>query len=91
MSEGLDSGFRDQDVDLAFYGIQSDGVVCCVWSEDCDGVAGREGVDGGFVGVGVDFVVCGEGGEGCVEAIVELCDVFVQMLTWKSGQLVLRF
>ncbi len=57
MGEGLDGGFRDQDVVFSLDGVERDRVVCCVWCEDCDGGAGGEGVDCGFVGGGVDFVV----------------------------------
>ena len=38
--EVLDRGFRDKDVDAAAYGVESDGVVCCVGCKDRDGVAG---------------------------------------------------
>lgn len=55
--EGFYCGFSYEDVDAALDGVERDGVVCCVGSEDCDSGAGREGVDRGFVGVGVDFVV----------------------------------
>jgi hypothetical protein len=59
--------------------------VCGVGREDCDGVAGRQCIDRGFVRVGVHLVVCGVGLEGGVETVVELCDVFTQMLAWKSS------
>lgn len=61
MREGLDSGLGYQDVDLAFDCVEGDGVVCCVWGEDCYCVAGGEGVDGCFVAFGIDFVVGGVG------------------------------
>ena len=85
--EGLDGGFGDQHMDLAFYGVEGDRVVRCVWREDRDCVAGGERVDGGLVGIGVDFVVGWVGGEGCVEAVVELRDVFMQMFACESRQL----
>jgi hypothetical protein len=47
-------------VDFAFNGVERNWVMGGVGSEDCDGIAGGEGVDGGFVGIGVGFVVCGE-------------------------------
>jgi hypothetical protein len=59
--------------------------VCGVGREDCDGVAGRQCIDRGFVGVGVHLVVCGVGLEGGVETVVELCDILMQMLAWKSS------
>ena len=54
----------------------------CVWREDRDGVAGGEGVDCGLVGMGVDGVVGGVRGEGCVEVVVELGYVFVEVFAW---------
>ena len=80
--EGLDGRFGDQDVDLAFDGVQGYGVVRCVWGEDGDGVAGGEGVDGGFVGGGVGLAVGGVGFEGGVEAVVEVGDVLCEMFAW---------
>lgn len=80
----LDGRLGDEDVDAALDGVQRDGVVRGIRGEDGDGVAGLEQVDGGLVGVGVDLVVGGEGVEGGVEVVVDLGDVFVEMLayTW---------
>lgn len=77
--EGFDRGFGNEDVDLALDGVEGYRVVRCVWGEDCDGVAGGEGVDGGFVGGGVGLAVCGVGFEGGVEAVVEVGDVLCEM------------
>jgi len=79
----LDGGFGDEDVDFALDGVEGDGVVRCVWGEDCDGGAWWEGVDCGFVGGGVDAVFCGVGVERGVELVVDVCDVFGEMFTWK--------
>lgn len=59
--EEFDCRFGDHDVDSSLDGIESNGVVGGVWGEDCDGIAGFEGVDGGLVGVGIFCVVGGEG------------------------------
>lgn len=68
--EEFDCRFGDYDVDFLFDGIESNGVVGGVWGEDCDGIVGFEGVDGGFVGVGIFCVVGGEGFEWGVKVIV---------------------
>ena len=75
-------GFGYQDVDFSFDCVEGDGVVGCVWREDRDGVAGGERVDCGLVGMGVDGVVGGVRGEGCVEVVVELGYVFVEVFAW---------
>jgi hypothetical protein len=77
-------GLGDQDVDFALDGVEGYRVVGCVWREDCYCVAGGEGVDCGFVGVWVAGGVGGVGGEGCVEIVVELGDVLVQVFTWDT-------
>lgn len=41
-------------------------------------------VDGGLVGVGVDLVVGGKRVEGRVEVVVDLGDVFVEMLAYDA-------
>jgi hypothetical protein len=82
--KGFDRGFGDEDVDLSFDGVQSDGVVCCVWSEDCDGVAGEEGIDCFLVGFGIAGVIWRVGVEGDIEIIVDLGDVFVEMLSYEA-------
>src|SRR6266536_524811 len=48
MFEGFDGGLCYEDVDFAFDGVESDGVVRGVGGEDCYCVAGGERVDGGF-------------------------------------------
>ena len=85
--KGFDRGFGDEDVDLSFDGVQSDGVVCCVWSEDCDGVAGEEGIDCFLVGFGIAGVIWRVGVEGDIEIIVDLGDVFVEMFALSEGKL----
>jgi len=82
VGKGLDCGFGDEDVDFSFDGVEGDGVVGGVWREDRDGVAGGERVDCGLVGMGVDGVVGGVRGEGCVEVVVELGYVFVEVFAW---------
>ena len=51
--EKFGCGFRDQDVVPPLDGVECDGVVCRVWSEDRDGGVRRKGVNGGLVGVWV--------------------------------------
>lgn len=58
--EGFDGGFGDENVDLAFNGVEGDAVMGCVWGKDRDGVSWRESVNGGFVGFWVALVVWGE-------------------------------
>jgi hypothetical protein len=69
-------------VDAALNGIAGNGVVSRVWSEDGDGVAGLETVNGGLVGIGIYGVVVGEGVEGGVEVVVDLADVLMKMLAY---------
>lgn len=66
-------------MDFPLNGVESDGIVRCIWGENCDSRARGEGVDCGFVGFWVTFVVCGVGVEGGVEAVVDLGDIFVEM------------
>lgn len=40
VDEFLDGRLCEEDVDAAFDGIFGDGVVCWIWCEDGDGVAG---------------------------------------------------
>lgn len=76
----LCGGLRDHDVDLALDGVQGDGEMRGVRSEDGDGAAGLQGVNCGLVRVGVGLVVGGEGLEGNVQAIVDLGDILAKML-----------
>jgi hypothetical protein len=76
-------------VNFALDGVEGDGVVRCVWCEDCDGGAGGEGVDCGFVGIWIDLVVCGVGFEGCVEVVVDFCDVFGEVFTWIAASVMI--
>lgn len=78
--EGLDGGLGDEDVDAALDGVDCDGKVGWVGGEDGDCGAFGEGVNGGFVGVGVGGIVGGERGEGSVEVVVDLGDVFVEVV-----------
>jgi len=72
-------------VDAALDGVEGDGVVRWVGREDCDCIAGGEGVDGRFIGVGVaGGGVGGVGGEGDVEIVVGLADVLVEMVAWEG-------
>lgn len=82
--ERLDSRLRDQHVDLAFDGVQGDRVVRCVGREDRDCVARGQGIDCRLVRLGVFFVVGGVARESCVETVVELGDVLVEMCAWES-------
>ena len=67
LGEELEGGFGDEDVDVSFYCVEGYWVVGWVGGEDCDGVTGGEGVDGGFVGVCVtDRGVWREGSKGDV-------------------------
>jgi len=81
-------GFSDEDVDSAGDGVEGDGVVGCVWGEDCVGIAGGEGGDGGLVGERVVGVVEGVGGECAVEVVVGEGDVFLEVLAcgFRSGE-----
>lgn len=83
MGEELDGGFSDHDVDPALDGIERDRVMGGVRGKDCDGVAGLEGVDGGFVGGGVNDLIAGEGVEGGVEVVVGEGDVLVKVLAYS--------
>ena len=47
--EQLCGRLGDEDVDLALDGVEGDWVVCCVGSEDGDGIAWRKSVDCCFV------------------------------------------
>lgn len=71
-------------MDLALDGIESYRVVRCVWCEDRDCGTGGEGVNGGLVCFRVAFVVGRIRVEGCVETVVDLGDVFVEMFAWIS-------
>ncbi len=82
--EGLDGGLGDEYVDTALDGVHCNGEVGWVGCENCDGGAFGESVDGGFVGVGVGGIVGGEGGEGGVEVVVNLGDVFVEVVALSS-------
>jgi hypothetical protein len=56
----LCGGLGDHDVDFALDGVQGDGEMRGVWSEDGDGTARLQGVNCCLVGVGVGLVVGGE-------------------------------
>jgi hypothetical protein len=86
----LCGGLGDHDVDFALDGVQSDGEVGGVRSEDGDGAARLQGVNCSLVGVGIGLVVGGEGLEGNVQAIVDLGDVLAKMLAWPAGQFKLQ-
>jgi hypothetical protein len=58
--------------------------MCRVGSEDCDGIAGLEGVDGRLVCIGILLIVGGERVERGVEAVVDLGNVLLQMLPWGT-------
>lgn len=68
-------------MDLALDSIECDRVVCRVRCEDGDGVSWGEGVDGNFVRGGVFDIVWGVAVEGGVQSVVDLGDVFVEMLS----------
>ena len=53
LGEMLDGWFGNEDVNASFDCVESYWVVGRVRGEDCDGVAGGQGIDGGFVGVWV--------------------------------------
>jgi hypothetical protein len=53
-----------------------------VRSEDGDCVAGRESIDSGLVGFRVANVAFGICVEGCVEAVVYLADILVEMFAF---------
>lgn len=80
--QALGCGLGDHYVDAALDGIQCDGEVGGIGGEDCDCGALGQGVDGCLVGIWVCLVVCWEGGEGCVEAVVDLADVAVQVVAF---------
>lgn len=80
----LCGGLGDHDVDFTLDGVQGNGEVGGVRSEDGDGAAGLQGVDCCLVGVGIGLVVGGEGLEGNIQAIVDLRDVLAKMLAWPS-------
>lgn len=78
--EQFDGGLGDHDVDTFADGVEGDGVVGWVGSEDGNGIAGGEGIDGALVGFGVALVVFGKAVEGSVETIVDVGDILGQML-----------
>jgi hypothetical protein len=81
--EGLGGGLGDEHVDFALNGVEGNGVVSGVWGEDCDGIAGGEGVNGGLVSIWVTSVVRRERLKRRVEPIVGVGDVLLQMLPLK--------
>lgn len=66
MFERLDRGLGDQHVDAALDGIQGNWVMCRIWREDGDGIAGTQSINGGLVGIWVFGVICRERLEGGV-------------------------
>lgn len=78
--ESFDGGLRDHDMDLSLDSIERDRIVGRVGCEDCDGIAGTEGIDGSLVGFGVSLVVVGKAREAGVEAVVGFRDVLLEML-----------
>ena len=82
LREKLCCGLGDHDVDATADSVESDGVVCWVRCEDCDGVAGREGVDGCFVSIWVPFLAGWVGCKACVEVVVDAGDVFVEVFSY---------
>lgn len=84
VGQALDGRLGDEDVDAAVDGVEGDVEVRRVRGEDCDCVAGREGVDGGLVGSRVAVGVGGERVEGRVEVVVDLGDVAVEMGAWRA-------
>ena len=68
-------------MDLPLDSIKCDWVVSCVWGEDGNCITWGEGIDGGFVGFGISDIVCGVGFERSVEAVVELGNILMKMLT----------
>lgn len=84
VGEELGRRLGDENVDLALNGVQSDGVMGGVGSENGDCRAGGEGVNGGFVGFWVRGVVGGEGGEGDIKAVVDFGDILLQVFAWVS-------
>lgn len=80
VGEELSRGLRDQHVVAPFDGVEGDGEVGGVGGEDGDGAALREVIDGLFVGIGVGGGVGGIGGETDVEVVVDLGDVFLEVV-----------
>lgn len=83
MGELLDGGLGEKHMDAALDGVQRNGIVRRVGGEYGDGVAGGETVNGRLVGVWVLLVVGREAVEGGVEPVVDLGDIFVQVLAWR--------
>ena len=73
-------------MDFALDRVERYWVVRWIWSEDRDGVAGGEGVDGCLVGFWVALVVGWVRVKGRVEAVVRLRDVFIKVLAWRGCQ-----
>jgi hypothetical protein len=61
--------------------------MCGVGSEDGDGIAGREGVNGRLVRIGVFGVVGRVRFERCVQVVVGQCDVLVKVLPCRISSL----
>lgn len=90
MLDRLDCWFGDKDVDLALDGVECNWVVSGIGGEDGDGITWGEGIDGFLVGFCVSLIVCWVGIEGCVEVVVDVCDVLGEMLACESPESVQR-
>lgn len=58
--------------------------MCAVGREDGDGAPGSEGIDSSLVGVRIPLVILGVRIEGYVEIVVDLRDVLMQVISYKS-------
>jgi len=80
--ESFDGWFGDEHVNLALDSIERNGIVSGIRSEDSDGGTRGQGINCGFVGIGVSGIIGGVRFEGGVEIIVDIGDVFREMLAW---------
>lgn len=78
--ELLDGRLGEENVDASLDGVLGNGIMAGIGREDGDGIAGLETVNGGLVGVGILDVVGWERVEGAVEPVVDLCNVFIEVL-----------
>jgi hypothetical protein len=80
VGKGFDGRLGNEDVYSFLDGIESYGMMCWVWCEDCDGITWRESINCRLVRIWVADIALGEGVKGGIKAIVNLGDILLQML-----------
>lgn len=79
--ESLGSRLRDEDVDFALDRIERNWEMRGVWREDCDCITRLQGIDCGLVGLWITHVSGGESSERDVQAVVDISDVLLKMVS----------